>query len=357
MKLLFLLLPILYLGGNVYVFVRALQSLPVIPVWAKVVFSIVYWIVALSLIISLFGREMLPSWLMQTMYVVGSIWLVFTLYMVLSLIGADVVKLLVPTFKSGFWSALCITIAILAYGNYNYRNPVVKEVEISLEKPIEKPMRIVAVSDVHLGYATGKKQLKGYVELINAQKPDVVLIAGDLIDNNVTPLNEQHMEEVLLCLEAPMGVFMVPGNHEYISGIEKSLEFLEKTSIKLLRDSIEVLPNGVQIAGRDDLHNKRRMPVAEIMSKVDKSKPIVMLDHQPYQIAKKDSLGVDVQISGHTHHGQVFPMNLLVDAMYEQSHGYKKWTHSHVYVSSGLSLWGPPFRIGTKSDIAVIDLK
>lgn len=99
------------------------------------------------------------------------------------------------------------------------------------------------------------------------------------------------------------------------------------------------------------------MPLSDIVAKVDSTKPMIMLDHQPYQVAKKDSLGVDVQVSGHTHRGQVFPMNKLVDSMYEQSYGYRKWSHSHVYVSSGLSLWGPPFRIGTSSDIAVFELK
>ena len=84
--------------------------------------------------------------------------------------------------------------------------------------------------------------------------------------------------------------------------------------------------------------------------------PVILLDHQPYEVAHKDSLGVDVQFSGHTHRGQVWPMSQLVDSMYEQSHGYRKWTHSHIWVSSGLSLWGPPLRIGTDSDFAVIDL-
>ena len=84
---------------------------------------------------------------------------------------------------------------------------------------------------------------------------------------------------------------------------------------------------------------------------------MVVLDHQPYDLAQTDALKVDLQISGHTHRGQVWPLSWLTDKMYEQSHGYRKWSYSHIWVSSGLSLWGPPFRIGTKSDLAVIDLK
>ena len=355
MKLLFLLLPILYLGGNAYVYVRALQSIAILPLWTKIVVSVVYWLVVLSLIVALFGREILPSWLLQVMYVGGSVWLVFTLYMVFTLLIFDAIKLFFPTLKFGFWCALGFTMCLLAYGYYNYRNPTVNELKITLEKPLESSVRVVALSDVHLGYATGKKQLKKYVELINSQKPDIILIAGDLIDNSVLPVRSERMSEELSLLNATMGVYMVPGNHEYISGIDEVVGFLKNTPITLLRDTIVTLPCGLQIMGRDDKHNKRRMPLRDIVEKTDSSKPIVMLDHQPYQVAKKDSLGVDVQISGHTHRGQVFPMNLLVDAMYEQSHGYRKWSHSHVYVSSGLSLWGPPFRIGTSSDIAVID--
>ena len=357
MKLLFLLLPILYIVGNAYVYVRMLHSMVFLPLWGKILLSVVYWVVAFALVVSLVGRDKLPSVMQQVLYVAGSIWLVAILYMVMALVVADVVRIFLPTFKYGFWCCAGLTACVLAYGYYNYCNPVVNKIAITFDKPLSTPVRVVAVSDVHLGYATGKERLKKYVELINSQNPDIVLIAGDLIDNNVTPLRENRMNEELSQIVAPMGVYMVPGNHEYISGIDEAVSFLKETPIVLLRDTIVELPCGLQIVGRDDRHNKRRLPLRDIVAKTDSSKPMIMLDHQPYQVAKKDSLGVDVQVSGHTHRGQVFPMNMLVDMMYEQSYGYRKWSHSHVYVSCGLSLWGPPFRIGTSSDIAVFELK
>lgn len=357
MKLFFLLIPILYLAGNGYVYARALQSMHFLPLWGKILLSVVYWVVAFALVVSLVGRDKLPSVMQQVLYVAGSIWLVAILYMVMALVVADVVIIFLPTFKYGFWCCSGLTACVLAYGYYNYCNPVVNKIAITFDKPLSTPVRVVAVSDVHLGYATGKERLKKYVELINSQNPDIVLIAGDLIDNNVTPLRENRMNEELSQIVAPMGVYMVPGNHEYISGIDEAVSFLKETPIVLLRDTIVELPCGLQIVGRDDRHNKRRLPLRDIVAKTDSSKPMIMLDHQPYQVAKKDSLGVDVQVSGHTHRGQVFPMNMLVDMMYEQSYGYRKWSHSHVYVSCGLSLWGPPFRIGTSSDIAVFELK
>lgn len=155
-----------------------------------------------------------------------------------------------------------------------------------------------------------------------------------------------------------MGIYMVPGNHEYISGIAECEEYIqENTCIRMLRDSIVSLPCGITVIGRDDRTNRNRLPLESLLAQAGQENPVIVLDHQPYELAKTDSLGVDIQLSGHTHAGQVWPLNHVVDVMYEQSHGYRKWTHSHIYVSSGLSLWGPPFRIGTRSDMAVLKIR
>lgn len=359
MKIMFFAILVAYLGGNAYIFVRSLQALASVPLMAKILFSVLFGIASLSLVVAMVMRGVaVPSMLIKTMYCIGSAWLVFTLYMVMALLCVDVIRLFVPSFCFGFWLALVVTLCVLGYGYYNYRHPRVNELEVSLENSMScDTLRIVAVSDIHLGYATGKSRLKEYVELINSQNPDLIFIIGDLIDNNVRPLYEEQMAEELSQLKASQGIYMVPGNHEYISGITAVEEFVKQTPITLLRDTVVTLPCGLQIVGRDDRFNLRRRPLADIMTLVDKAKPTIMLDHQPYDVAKKDSLAVDVQLSGHTHHGQVFPMNLLTDCMYEQSHGYRRWQHSHVYVSSGLSLWGPPFRIGTYSELLLLTIK
>lgn len=108
--------------------------------------------------------------------------------------------------------------------------------------------------------------------------------------------------------------------------------------------------------GRDDRSNTARRSLQELMANVDKNKPIILLDHQPYKLTESETAGVDLQFSGHTHRGQVWPMSLVTDYIYEQSHGYRQWGNSHIYVSSGLSLWGPPFRIGTESEMVVLQL-
>ena len=327
MKMMFPLIIAAYLCGNVYIFVRALQTLSGLPLGWKWVFSLGYWLAALALVLSIFvfRHIEMPEFISQGIFTIGSVWLVFTLYMVLALLATDITRIFLPSIKPyGFGISLGAVIGLLAYGYFNYKHPDINRIDITLEKPLQgKPMKIVAISDVHLGNGTRKPQLKKFVEMINAQEPDLIVIGGDLIDNSLIPLYQQKMAEELNQLKAPMGIYMAPGNHEYISGIEECERFLKDTPIRLLRDTIITLPNGLQIIGRDDRSNRRRTPIADLMKKVDTTQPTLLLDHQPYEVAKKDSLGIDIQFSGHTHRGQVWPMSLLVDNMYEQSYGYR----------------------------------
>lgn len=355
--LLFIL--ICFLCGNVYIFIHALQTLSGTPLTARIIFSLLFWLCAFSLFIAMSLRHCeLPEFVPKIMFITGSTWLVFVLYMSLLLLATDITKhFFMPAMKNGFMYAFLITASILFAGYINHLHPKVNRIKIAIDKPITgDSMRIVAVSDLHLGYGTGKERLKQFVDMINAENPDIILIAGDLIDNSTKPLYKGNMQEELNMLKAPLGIYMVPGNHEYISGIENCKRFIEETPVKILFDSVVTLPNGVQLICCDDFSNRNRHPIEELMKNADNSRMTILLDHQPRDIAKKDAAKIDLQISGHTHNGQIWPGNIVTNILYEQSHGYRKWNYSHVYVSSGLSLWGPPFRIGTNSDIAVFTI-
>ncbi len=360
MPIFFIILITVYLGGNTYIFYRGAQALSGLPGGIKISLAVLFWLAALSIIGTMLTRNIkMPVFLSHTMYEVGTGWLIFTLYMVLFLLAFDLLKLCRVPFNYGFILSLIFTVVLLGYGYYNYRHPKTNVINIALDKPLAdnaKPVKIVAVSDLHLGNGTGKTALKRYVKMINEQNPDLILIAGDLIDNSVVPLYTENMMEELSELRAPLGIYMVPGNHEYISGIKACARFIQDTPIQLLRDSVVALPNGIQLIGRDDRSNTTRRSLQELMAGIDKSNPIILLDHQPYKLTESEAAGVDLQFSGHTHRGQVWPMNWVTDHIYEQSHGYRQWGNSHIYVSSGLSLWGPPFRIGTESDMAVFHL-
>ena len=356
----FVVLISIYLAGNIYIFRRGAQALVAQPFGVKVLLAVLFWCGALAFIGSFLARNTkLPVVLAHTAHEIGTGWLVFTLYMVLCLIIFDLFRLFNFPCKYGFYISLFLTLSLLSYGYYNYQHPKTEVFNIVINKQTvhnEQPLKVVSVSDVHLGYGTDKKELKQYVEMINAQKPDLILIGGDLIDNSVVPLYEEKMMEELSELKAPLGVYMVPGNHEYISGMNASARFIQDTPIQLLRDSIVTLPGGIQLIGRDDRSNTARRSLQKLMANVDKNKPIILLDHQPYKLTESEAAGVDLQFSGHTHRGQVWPMSLVTDHIYEQSHGYRQWGNSHIYVSSGLSLWGPPFRIGTESEMVVLQL-
>ncbi|MBQ5393825.1 MAG: metallophosphoesterase, partial [Alistipes sp.] len=316
------------------------------------------WVAALALMMAMMLRHAaLPAWLGQTLFTVGSSWMVITLYLVLSLLVVDLLRLCGLTLRFGFVGAVLFTTLLLVVGYINHRHPMVVHIAMQTDRPIEGgAVRIAFVSDVHLGEGTGRKQLERYVRLINQEQPDLILITGDLIDNSITPLHRDRMHEPLNALTAPLGIYMVAGNHEYISDIEQSKAFLEITPITLLQDSVVTLNNGVQLLGRDDRSNRHRKPLDKLAATATGEGPRILLDHQPYHLQQTDSLGLELQLSGHTHHGQVWPMSLLTDHLYEQSHGYRRWSNSHIYVSSGLSLWGPPFRIGTRGELVIIRL-
>ena len=356
----FVVLAGVYLAGNVYIFTRGAQALVAQPFGVKVLLTVLFWSGALSLFGSLMARNAkMPVFLAHTMHEIGTGWLIFTLYMVLFLILFDLLRLVNLPCKYGFYLSLFLTLSLLSYGYYHYQHPKTEVFNIVINKQPEgnqQPVKVVAVSDIHLGYGTEKAELKRYVDMINAEKPDLILIGGDLIDNSVVPLHTENMKEELAQLNAPLGIYMVPGNHEYISGIRASMQFLKETPICLLRDSVVTLPNGIQLIGRDDRSNRSRRSLQELAANTNPSNAVILLDHQPYNLGETQAAGVDLQFSGHTHRGQVWPLSLITDHLFEQSYGYRQWGNSQIYVSSGLSLWGPPFRIGTNSEMVVFNI-
>lgn len=357
MKIFFIALPLLYLLLNGYLYWRVSLMMHSLPLSLKILVGLLFWTLTIALFVVIILRgAALPQSLSRTLFNLGSTWLLLSFYLVIALTLFDTLRLFIELPAHPFWFALLLTIVTMIYGYINYRNPKVERIEIECDGKFE-PLKLVAVSDIHLGYGTTKSDMKRYAELINREGADVVVIAGDLIDNSLRPLTDNRMEEELSMLKAEKGIYMVAGNHEYISGIESCCDFLKKTPIVLLRDSIVNLDGGVQIIGRDDRVNRRRKSLEELYSHCDTTRPTILLDHQPYNLLKTDSLGITLQISGHTHHGQVWPLNTLTNYIYEQSHGYRAWQRSHIWVSSGLSLWGPKFRIGTRGDIAVITIK
>ena len=357
-----LIVLVIYLGANGWVYYNGHVALQGCPMAVRMAFGVVFWAVALSFIgfMALRGRHLTPL-MGHWVYFVSNGWLVALLYLTLLLAVGQLPRLFGVHVPHLFGICVGLTALLLAYGYWHYRHPAVRTLQVDIDKPVDGPkqLRAVAISDVHLGYGNNRRVLEDYVRMINEARPDVVLIAGDLIDMSLKPLWQERMQDVLREVQAPLGIYMVPGNHEFISGIRATEEFIGRTPIRLLRDSIVTLPGGVQVVGRDDRSNRRRLRAGDLIGRADASRPILVLDHQPYddQLEQIAAGGADFTLCGHTHAGQVWPLSLVTGAIYRQDHGYGRWGRTQVYVSSGLGLWGPPFRIGTDSELVVIDFR
>ncbi|GAB6394777.1 MAG: metallophosphoesterase [Bacteroidales bacterium] len=257
---------------------------------------------------------------------------------------------------AGFGAVVLLVGGCLAGGYIHYLHKKRVELALTVNKEMAAPLKIVAVSDLHLGYGIGKKEFETWLPLINNERPDVVLIAGDLADGNMRPLFEGDFAGSLRKIRAKYGVYAVLGNHEYIGNVEKSINFFRSAGITLLRDSVVLVDNRFYIAGRDDRSNRKRKTLEDLIAPADKPLPVILLDHQPVDLAAAERNRVDLQISGHTHHGQVWPVSWITEWLFERAYGYLKKGDTHVYVTSGLGLWGGKFRIGSSSEYVVIRL-
>jgi len=355
------------LSLNSYVVIRGWQALPPASIFRPIYLISTITLFAFIFIAMFLGNAM-PQAIAKVVSFAGFSYMLIFIYLFFSFLVVDIIRVanylihFAPAGMASFrlW-AMIVTLAItgvaMAIGNYKFNHPAVVELNLSSNKPTQhKKIKIVAVSDIHLGISIDKSFLKSYVKLINDQKPDIVLMAGDVSDRSIIPLIKQNMDEELRMIKAPLGVYAINGNHEHYAETPNATEeYLKKAGIIFLRDSVCLVDNSFYVVGRDDRTNQKRKSLQELVSGLDKSKTFIMMDHQPFHLEEAEQTGIDLQISGHTHNGQFFPGNLIVKKMYELGYGYLKKGNTHYYVSSGLGLWGPQYRIGTQSELVVIN--
>jgi predicted MPP superfamily phosphohydrolase len=262
-------------------------------------------------------------------------------------------------------ATIAITAAIFAAGYLRFTHPITTTLNLRIQKPAALPaelradpasppntLRIALAADFHLGDTIGLARLRDYVARINALHADIILLPGDIIDYSVAPLEAQHMDTELARLHAPLGVYAVLGNHEGYAGAGRSVEFLAKCGIRVLRDEALPIAGGAfYLAGRNDRGAPGRAPLAQILDGLDHSRPIILMDHQPRDLAEPAAAGIDLQFSGHTHGGQIWPVTWIARLIYEKASGYLRKGDFQLYVTTGLGLWGFPARIGSDSEI------
>lgn len=367
---------VIYSAVNFYIYSRAAQALPAgstLKFW----FGWTFLFLSAAYIAGRVLEKFYLSAFSDVLTWIGSFWLSFMLYGFLLVVVVDLVRL-VNSF-TGFLPASFFTanakqmmffiaaagITLIVAGGYiNAISPRKKVIELKVNKSAGdlKELKIGMASDIHMGTLIGPKRTSKLVKSLNSLNPDIILLAGDIVDEDLAPVIDQNLGECLKQLHAPMGVYGITGNHEYIGGAEAAVKYLEANGIKMLRDTVIKVNNSFYVAGREDrdknrFSGRKRLEVSELLQSTDKSLPIILLDHQPFELEKAAEAGIDLQLSGHTHHGQLWPLNYITSAMYEISMGYKQKGNAHFYVSPGFGGWGPPVRTGNRPEVVLITLK
>ena len=351
---------VLPLFALVYVAWHMWTILPLAAIWKTLVI-----VVGVSCFLMLFLSvarkfDSLPLPLAQLSYEIGTSSIIVLLYLVILFLVLDLGRLvhLVPQsllYHNWYASAgiFVLLFGIFLYGNFHYYNKVCVPLVLKSSKPLPKAYKVVMASDLHLGYHNPRKELARWVDMINAEHPDFILIAGDIIDGSMRPLLEERMAEEFHRLQAP--VYACLGNHEFYAGQPEAKQFYRDAGIHLLIDDCAVIDSSIVIIGRDDRTNMRRKPVKDLIDK--KELYSIVLDHQPYNLDRTEAAGVDFQLSGHTHRGQVWPISWITDHIYECSWGSHRRGNTQYYISSGIGIWGGKFRIGTQSEYVVATLR
>ena len=362
---------------NFYIFIRGWQALP-----KESYFRIPYLLVFLFLALSYFAGRVLERFSIcatsDYLIWIGSFWLGMMLYLFMGVVLCDMLRLAnwitgvipVPSdlyvkVKQSAAAAVAVAAAItILAGFYNTLHPRINTIAIDVPKAAggRTTLDMALVTDIHLGTIISNSRLQKMVDMVNVIRPDVVLLAGDIVDEDLAPVIENNLGDLLRTIRSKYGTYAVTGNHEYIGGVEEACRYLAENGVTVLRDRAVLIDNSFYLVGREDrsigqFQGGRRMPLGSIMKHVDRSLPVILMDHQPFGLSSAARHGVDLQLSGHTHHGQLWPFNYITGLIYEVSRGFRRINGTSYYVSCGYGTWGPPARVGNVPEVVHIQLR
>ena len=365
-----------YGGTNYYIGRRIFQGLSLLfPHMNAKMYAGIYTFIALSVII---GILTLPSGIKGIMSWIGAHWMGIFVYLLVLFLVADLVILLgsivkvIPSpmpqairFYAGL-IVLLLSTGLVSYGMYNANQ--IKHVSYDIqtkETTLAADMKIVLISDLHLGAVNSEKHLESIVQGINNLEPDIVCLAGDIFNDDYNAIrNPDKAIDLLKSIKATYGVYGCLGNHDGGSTFNEMISLLEQSNIKLLNDEYVIIDERLVLFGRVDpspirgFGELKRKDITEILASIDTNMPVVVMDHTPSNI-EQYGREIDLVLAGHTHRGQIFPFNLITNAIFTVDYGhYQKDADSpHVIVTSGAGTWGMPMRVGTNSEIVSILLR
>ena len=337
-------------------------------------YQIVYWTVVImtgvSIVLSRLSESLSTYWLPLILNTVCAIMICSVFVTLIFDIGRWISKKrLKPQLSTKVVYILGIC-SLFYYGHEMAMEPSVVNYQVKIDKRTKvNKLRIVQLSDIHINDMTSSDRIQDMVDKVNQLNADFIVITGDTLDRRLQPFTEKGFDKQFQQFKSKYGTYIIFGNHEYLNIKEENnheqdiINAFKHANMKVLKDDVVHLDNvGITFIGRDDFSSSRydikRASLPDLMVFSNTNKPIILLDHQPHDLDEPANLGVDLMISGHTHAGQVFPINLIEKLIYKNNYGIYKNTKQHFtsIVSSGFGFWGPPIRLMTRSEIVVIDV-
>jgi predicted MPP superfamily phosphohydrolase len=355
----------------------------------KVPFAVVYLFMALSPVIAFLLPKSAVAIVIRR---ISTYWIGIMLYSLLYVVLFDLLRLIAKhtklknTLLFSRGSVISIGSVVVAcavatclYGIFNARNIKVNEYSVTVNKSCgsDKHLKAVLVADLHMGYAIGVDHITNMVEKINQQDADIVIIAGDIFDNSYDGMDDpEGIKAQLRSIKSKYGVYAVYGNHDIDEKIlmgftfdwggkqlhnEKMTNFMKECNIKLINDESVLINDEFYLVGRRDTdkpgtEDGTRAEISELTKDLDKAKPIFVLSHEPDELQKTADAGADIDFSGHTHDGQLFPGNLTIGLFWENPCGMIKKDNMYSIVTSGVGVYGTFMRVGTDAEICSVDI-
>jgi len=348
LHLLFFLLTVvgIYLGMQYYVAFWILRYFPQIPVSPTLVRCCVL-LLALSLPLSMTLLRKWPGWASDAFVYAAYVWLGLVFIAFWSALAGDAVYVIIRSPQARpliAYGTAGLVLLLSVYSAWNAARPIqVRSLRIGLPRLTGEAFTVVQVSDLHLGVTVGLGRLKRLVEEVNSLEPDLIVFTGDTLDPGFREVRAA--AELFSAMKARVGKLAVLGNHDLYHGVEGCKELYSRSGVRLLRDEMVEFPNGLQVAGSDDPGE------SAVLFKLDKTKPSILLSHYPRVFDRAAERGVGLTLSGHTHGGQMFPFHIFVRWANKYRYGLYSRGASQLYVTSGAGNWGPPMRLGTRSEL------
>lgn len=359
----------------------------------RLIFAVIYVLLSTSLLTGFLIKN--PKSLHRMLKITGNYFLGIFLYTLVIILLADFGRILLKYVFHASWihsrtaftvaGAICALLILLlsACGIFHAKYIKTTSYDVIINKTIPErtSMKVVLLADTHFGYNAGVLHARELVRKINKQKPDLVCIAGDIFDNEYDAIrNPEKLEKTLRGIKSTYGVYACWGNHDLneeilagftfkhkdgdLSNIKdpRMKKFLKNSNIHILEDESILINDQFYVIGRKDasltekIHETRKAP-AQLTEKLDRDKPIIMIDHQPKELQELADAGVDLDLCGHTHNGQTFPGNFTIKLMWENPCGLLSKDNMTNITTSGAGVWGPAMRIGTDSEICSINIQ